>query len=156
MTMRQHSRGRGAPRAGLAFLALVSAVTGAWALGAPASFFATFPALGHPWVALLPPYNEHLVRDVGAFNLAFALLFAWAAVSLARPLLQAALVAYLAYAVPHLVYHMGHLMRFSLGDAVAQTIALLIVVAIPLALLAGAGRSPRTPLTDREGGMQRA
>jgi len=57
MTMRQHAQGRGVPRVGLAFLALVSAVTGAWALGAPASFFATFPAPGHPWVALLPPYK---------------------------------------------------------------------------------------------------
>jgi len=143
MTMRQHAQGRGVPRAGLAFLALVSAVTGAWALGAPASFFATFPAPGHPWVALLPPYNEHLVRDVGAFNLSFALLFAWAAFSLERRLVQAALVAYLAYAVPHLIYHVGHLAHFPPRDAAAQTLSLLIVVVIPCALLAAVSRPHR-------------
>ncbi len=140
--------GRGAPRAGLVFLALTSAVTGAWALVAPASFFATFPAPGHPWVALLPPYNEHLVRDVGEFNLSFALLFTWAAISRERRLTRAALVAYLVYAVPHLVYHVSHLMRFSPGDAVAQTVALLIAVVIPLALLADVSRPPRAPLVD--------
>ncbi len=150
MTMRQQSVGRGwgVSRAGLTFLALVSAVTGAWALGAPASFFATFPAPSHPWVALLPPYNEHLVRDVGAFNLSFALLFAWAAIARERRLTQAALVTYLVYAVPHLIYHSVHLMRFPPGDAVAQTIALLGVVVIPLALLADVSRFPRSPLVD--------
>jgi len=150
--MRQHSRmpRPGAPRAGLAFLALMSAVTGGWALIAPASFFATFPAPGHPWVALLPPYNEHLVRDVGAFNLSFAVLFAWAAVALERRLTQAALVAYLAYAVPHLIYHMRHLAHFPPVDAAAQAVSLFIVVAIPLALLADASRPQRNrpPLVD--------
>jgi hypothetical protein len=37
---------------------------------APAGFFSRFPFAGHAWVALLPPYNEHLVRDVGALSLA--------------------------------------------------------------------------------------
>ncbi len=65
-----------------------------------------------------------------------------------RRLTRAALVAYLVYAVPHLVYHVSHLMRFSPGDAVAQAVALLIAVVIPLALLAGASRPPRAPLVD--------
>jgi len=148
--MRQQSRGlgRGVRRVGLAFLALVSAVTGAWALVAPQSFFTTFPAPGHPWIALLPPYNEHLVRDVGAFNLSFALLFAWATLALERRLTQATLVAYLVYAVPHLIYHIGHLMRFPPADAAAQTVSLFIVVVIPLALLAGTSRPPRSPLVE--------
>ncbi len=148
--MRQLSagQGRGVRRAGLALVALVLAATGAWALFVPASFFATYPAPGHSWVALLPPYNEHLVRDVGEFSLGFTVLLAWAAVSLDRRLTQAALVAYLVYAVPHLVYHSTHLMHFPPGDAVAQVVVLLIGVAIPLALLADASRPPRVPLVD--------
>ena len=116
MTMRQHARGlgRGGPRAGLTVLALLSAVTCAWALVAPASFFATFPAPGHSWIALLPPYNEHLVRDVGAFNLSFALLFTWAALRPERRLVQAALAAYLVYAATHLTYTSpAHMLRIS-------------------------------------------
>ncbi len=88
------------------------------------------------------------MRDVGEFNLSFTLLFTWAAIARERRLTRAALVAYLVYAVPHLVYHLSHLMGFSPADAVAQTIALLIAVVIPLALLVDVSRPPRSPLVD--------
>src|SRR5215471_14889090 len=29
----------------------------------PDSFYDSFPTPGHAWVALLPPHNEHLLRD---------------------------------------------------------------------------------------------
>jgi hypothetical protein len=51
----------------------------------PRTFYDDFP-FGRAWVEMLPPYNEHLVSDVGGFYLGFALLFAWAAVSLHRAL----------------------------------------------------------------------
>src|SRR5207302_8213838 len=60
-------------------------VPGAWAAIAPRSFYDSFPGVGH-WVRSLPAYNEHLAVDAGAFYLAFALLFAWAAVTLRRSL----------------------------------------------------------------------
>lgn len=119
----------------LAFLALTTLVTGAWALFAPLSFFTTFPAPGHPWVALLPPYNEHLVRDVGEFNLGFALLFIWATISLERRLVQAILSAWLVYAVPHFIYHLKHLAHFVLIDQIGQMIALGFIILLPLILL---------------------
>jgi hypothetical protein len=68
-------------RAGLGILAVVQGVVGVWALLAPASFYARFPVSGHAWVAQLPPYNEHLVRDFGALNLALAVPLAAAAVT---------------------------------------------------------------------------
>ena len=37
-----------------------------------APFYDDFPGLGRSWVAADGPYNEHLVRDVGALNLALA------------------------------------------------------------------------------------
>ena len=131
-------------RIGLIALALITAITGGWALFAPESFFTTFPAPGHPWVALLPPYNEHLVRDVGEFNLSFTLLFTWAAVSPQRLLVRATLVAWLVYAVPHFVFHLGHLAHFALVDKVTQMIGLGIVIVLPLLLLVVLSRlSPR-------------
>ena len=51
-------------------------VTGAWALGAPESFYQEFPGGGRTWVSALPPYNEHLIRDVGSLSLALAVLTA--------------------------------------------------------------------------------
>ncbi len=122
-------------RAVLAVLAFITVVTGCWAFIAPVSFFTTFPLPSHPWVALLPPYNEHLVRDVGEFNLSFALLFVWAMVSFERRLVQAILIAWLVYAVPHFFYHLVHLAHFPLVDQIVQTIALGIVILLPLVML---------------------
>lgn len=66
-------------RVGLAVLAAMQALVG-WALVAPREFYDGFPIAGHAWVALLPPYNEHLVRDVGAFSLALTVVLGAAAV----------------------------------------------------------------------------
>jgi len=128
---------------GLAILAASAAVTGAWQLLAPQSFYDGFPGLGHVWVALLPPYNDHLMRDVGEANLAFGALLTWAGVTPRRRGAPAR-VGWLVSAVPHFLYHLGHLAHFAPADAVAQTLSLGLVVALPLALLTagvGLGRS---------------
>ncbi len=129
------SRTPGWIRVCLAFLALTTAIIGAWALFAPLSFFTTFPAPGHPWVALRPPYTEHLVRDVGGLNLGFALLFAWTTISPERRLVPAVLLAWLVYAVPHFIYHLNHLMHFTLVDQIGQIVTLGLVIVLPLILL---------------------
>ena len=130
-------------RVGLIFLAFSTAVIGFWALLAPESFFTTFPAPGHPWVALLPSYNEHLVRDVGELNLGFTLLFTWAAISLERRLIQVSLLAWLVNAVPHLIFHLNHLMHFSLFDQIGQVVSLGLVILLPLVLLIALSRIHR-------------
>ena len=68
-------------RAGLGILALLQGIVGVWASLAPTSFYRTFPLPGHPWVSLLPPYNEHLTRDVGELSLALTVVLAAAAVT---------------------------------------------------------------------------
>lgn len=83
-------------------------------------------------VELLPPYNEHLVRDVGGLSLAFAILFAWAAVTLAPALIVPLCVA----GVLHAVFHITHLDGFSTGDAIAQTASLVAVIALPVLAIA--------------------
>ena len=60
-------------RALLGALAVSAAYPGAWATFAPRSFFDTFPGAGRHWTFALPAYSEHLVTDVGAFYLGFAL-----------------------------------------------------------------------------------
>jgi hypothetical protein len=59
---------------GLAVLAVNALVSGAWALVQPHTFFNHYPA-GLGWVALIPPFNEHLVRDLGGLSLGFGVLF---------------------------------------------------------------------------------
>lgn len=115
----------------------------------PSSFYASFP-LGRGWVERLPPYNEHLVRDVGAFYLAFAMLFAWAAVTLASALIVPLCVTWTVAAVLHAYFHVTHLDGFSTGDAIAQTTGLLAVIALPLLAVATTRRG-REPSIRREG-----
>ena len=122
-------------RAGLLILTVFQTVLGVWALVFPRSFYDDFPAPGHSWVALLPPFNEHLVRDVGGLSLAFAVLFAVGAVRLHPQLVRPALIGYEFFAVPHFVFHATHLDDFPRADRVAQTISLAIVVALPLVLI---------------------
>ena len=129
-------------RAGLLLLAAASLVVGLWALLVPRSFYYDFPWPGREWVSTLGPYNEHLVRDVGALNLALGVLLATAAVLLERRLVQVSLVAYLVYAAPHFAYHLATGHALSPADNVANMVTLGIAVLLPLVLLA-LGRSRR-------------
>src|SRR6266568_4384061 len=122
-------------RIGLLVLTLQMAGIGLWALLAPQSFYDSFPGGGHAWVALLPPYNEHLVRDVGSLYLGFSILLGWALVVLERRLVQAVLVAVLVSAVPHFLFHLEHLDQFPLEDKIAQTAVLGLFLVLPFLLL---------------------
>jgi hypothetical protein len=122
-------------RAGLVFLALTQAGVGGWALVAPQSFYDSFPLPGHAWVAMFPPYNEHLMRDFGALNLALCVVLVFAAVTMRKTVTRAALTAYVVFAVPHFVFHLGHLGHMPFADQVGNVVSLAVAVLLPLALL---------------------
>jgi hypothetical protein len=105
------------------------------ALLTPRGFYDGFPAAGHAWVALLPPYNEHLVRDVGGLSLAMTVLLGAAAIHLERRLVRVAVLAFGAYTVPHALFHGLHLEGFSVLDAVAQMIGFAVQLGIVLGVL---------------------
>jgi hypothetical protein len=130
-------------RALLAALSLSAAYVGAWATVAPRSFFGTFPGAGHHWTAGLPAYSEHLVTDVGAFYLAFTLLFAWAAWRPSRELVVPVCLAFALFSLVHLVWHSAHLDGFSTLDAVLQTasLAAVLVASLGAAVIAARGRA---------------
>jgi hypothetical protein len=122
-----------AARVLLAILAFIEAVIGVWALFAPASFYGSFPGAGQAWVSLLPPYNEHLITDVGELSLALTVVLAAAAVTGQWLLSVVAIVAFAVYTVPHMIFHSLHLEGFSTAAAIAQT------VGFALQLVLGAG-----------------
>jgi hypothetical protein len=126
----------------LGFLALTEAVIGVWALFAPASFYRSFPGAGQAWVSLLPPYNEHLITDIGELSLALAVVLAAAAVTGQWLLGAVAIVAFAVYTVPHVIFHSLHLEGFSRGNAIAQTVGfvLQLVMAVVVVLLLWRGR----------------
>ena len=118
------SRFRGKPhltRLALSVLFGAALLIGLTATVSPRTFYEDFPFLAH-WVDLLPPYNEHLVTDVGGLYLGFAVLFGWAAWTLERTLVRAVCVAWLLTAGLHLLFHARHLEGFSSADAVAERI----------------------------------
>jgi hypothetical protein len=113
----------------LVVIAASSVVVGVWALAAPESFYEDFPGAGRVWVAVDGPYNEHLIRDVGALNLALGFVAAVALVTGSIAVARAAGGAALIYGVPHFVYHAAHLDPFDSGDQVALLVSLGINVA---------------------------
>ncbi len=113
-------------RALVGFLALTQVIIGVWALFAPASFYRSFPAAGQAWVSLLPPYNEHLITDVGELSLALAVVLGAAAITGHWLLSVVAIIAFAVYTVPHMIFHSFHLEGFSRGGAIAQTVGFAV------------------------------
>ena len=130
-------------RAGLLLLASAPLVVGVWTLLVPRSFYDDFPLPGREWVSTLGPYNEQLVRDVGALNLALGVLLATAAILLGRRLVRASLVAWLVYATPHFLFHLTQVHHFSPFDNLANILALGLAMLLPVLLLAGTYGAPR-------------
>ena len=68
-------------QSGLLLVAATTLGAGLWALPFPRSFYCYFPFPGWDWISTRGPYNEHLVRDYGALNLALGVLLVSAAIS---------------------------------------------------------------------------
>lgn len=135
-------------RYGLLAVALAQLGATAQALLAPRPFYDDFP-FGRGWVEAYPPYNEHLVYDYGAFTLGALLALAIAAVWLDRRVVQLAIVAWLAGATIHFVYHLTTIDRLDTADAIANAVALLVLIVLPAWLLVKSReRSERAPAED--------
>ena len=140
-------------RSALCLLCASAALIGLTATIAPRAFYNDFPFIAH-WVNLLPPYNEHLVTDVGGLYLGFAVVFGWAALALELSLLRAACLGWLFTAALHFVFHAGHLEGFSTADAVAELASLALLIGAPLLALwasadASIGSSSGSPKSPR-------
>lgn len=131
-------------RAALLLLCAYCLFIGAVAVAAPRTFYDDFPFLAH-WVSLLPPYNEHLVTDVGGLYLGFAVVVGLAAWRPERGLVIAACAGFLTVSVPHLLYHVTHLDGFGTVDGAAEIVALTSLLVPPFLALWGS----RVPPTER-------
>jgi hypothetical protein len=111
-------------------------LTGVWAIGAPRSFFDDFPGVGPALVGGEPPYNRHLMTDVGAAFLATGVALVVAAVIARRVAVFLALATYLAFALPHVIYHAGHeAVGLSNGENAFNVLLLASGVGLALLLL---------------------
>jgi AhpD family alkylhydroperoxidase len=125
-TIQRHRR---AVRAILLVLGINQALIGFTMLAGPRRWFETFP-LGRGWVEALPPYNEHLVVDVGGLFVGIGVLAVLAAVWLERRVVIAACTTWLLFSVPHTIYHSIE-QPLGTGDAIANVAALAATVIGP-------------------------
>jgi hypothetical protein len=125
-------------RAALIVLLVTAASIGLPASFAPQSFYDDYPFFAS-WVDLLPPYNEHLVTDVGGLYLGFAVVLGWAAWTLGRELARAACAGWALMSLLHFVFHAGHLDGFSTADAIAELVSLGAVLVVPAGAVWGVG-----------------
>ncbi|MBF6172132.1 hypothetical protein [Nocardia blacklockiae] len=133
---------------GLWILAVVGAVTGLWAVLAPAAWFRAYPGLGLNWVAADGPFNHHLSADVGAFFLALAAVSGAALYYGDSLLARVAGLGWLVFGVPHLIYHAVHQPDgMSTGNYVFSLVAALLLPAVGAAVLFAAPRE-RIQLRD--------
>lgn len=135
-------------RVGLIGLGAVQTINGMHALLAPRSFYDDFP-FGRAWVAALPDFSEHLVRDIGGLFLGTGILLVAAGWFMGRRLVAVALASFLAFSLPHAIYHLLNLGPYDTADAIANVVTLAATVLIPLGLLALLIRSPAGPVPAR-------
>ncbi len=120
-----------------------------WPLVSPTNFYKTFPGLGMHWIDINGPYNEHFLRDFGALNAALLVVVVYA---LFKPAIeQAAGFAIAIYALPHAIYHLGHLDVYESSQKIPAVAPLVLQIFMGLAigLLPSPSSHDRTPALDR-------
>ena len=135
-----------AVRAALLYGAYVNASVGLWATIAPRSWYDSFPGFGRVWVSTDGPYNEHLVRDVGALGIGLTILLLAAAWLMKRELVLTAGIAMTVAAIPHTLYHLRHSDIYESGaDKVASLGGLLLGTLLGIVVLVYAPKRATSP-----------
>ena len=119
---------RGWTRLLLWILAISAFSIGVQAEFSPRNFYTNFP-FDRGWVAMDGRYNEHLIRDFGALNLALFALTLCAIFVGTRTIARVAATSWIVYSVPHLVYHLRHL---SMPMAGAEKVVMVVSLAAPI------------------------
>jgi hypothetical protein len=127
--------GRGVLRAGLALLGLLHLSWGVSATAAPKWFFDIFPGFGERWTAAYPPYNEHLMVDVGAAFATLGVLLLAAAILADRRVTTVVLLGVIVFSGLHLAFHAGHPGELTGASLSLSLISLVAGVLAPVALL---------------------
>lgn len=122
-------------RVGLILLGALHLSWGVAAIAGPRWFYDTFPGFGRSWTAAYPPYNEHLVTDLGATFTTLGVLLLVAAWLADRKVTAVVLCGVLVFSSLHLVFHLRKHGDLGSADLAASTVALACGVVIPAALL---------------------
>ena len=132
-------------RPALVLLAVPNLIAGLWGLIAPENWFDTFPGWAPHLVAAIPPYNEHLATDAAAGLFASGLVAAVAAVWMKREVVIVAMAAYLAFALPHALFHLVNPAdALTTAEDAVNVVSLAIAVVLAIAVMIESIRRPST------------
>jgi len=129
----------------LAITAAMGLFVGVWAAGFPQGFYDAFPGLGLMWISVDGPFNEHLIRDVGALYLAIASASIYAIFARSLAATRAVGIAWTVFGAPHLAYHLAHLEGLAPIDIVGNVVSLGGSLLLGILLLL-----PARPTKERE------
>lgn len=121
----------------LAALALSALAIGLPAAFTPETFYTDYPFFT-ALVKLLPPYNEHLVTDVGGLYLGFAVMFTWAVWRPSRQLVEPLCAGWIVTQAIHFAFHLDNLTGFTTTEAFIQQVGLgiyILLAILPVAML---------------------
>ena len=136
----------------LGLLVILSVFVGLWAAAFPQAFYSSFPGLGLRWLSSDGPFNEHLIRDVGALYLGFAAAAVAAMFSRSAVAGRVVGVGWSLFGLLHISYHLGH-PEGTAFDQVGTVIGLGLDFAVGLLLLLPARTLP--PVTAQKEGVAR-
>lgn len=134
--------------AALALSAAIAFFVGGWAFFAPGSFYDSFPGVLGTWISTDGPFNEHLIRDVGAMYLGLGVASVAGLVWRTPAVFRTLGLAWTVFGALHLGYHLGHLDHLDTANAVGSIVSLSIALALGVVLL--------IPGPKRRGGEGRA
>jgi hypothetical protein len=118
----------------LGLLSILAVFVGLWAAAFPQSFYSSFPGLGLHWVSSDGPFNEHLIRDVGALYLGFAAAAVAAMLSRSAVAGRVVGVGWSLFGLLHISYHLGH-PEGTTVDQVGTIVSLAVDLFLGLLLL---------------------
>lgn len=116
---------------------------GGWAFFLPEGFFNDFPIRGADWVSTLGEFNEHLMRDYGSAQIGLGIAAIISAARWSRRGVISLMVGYAIFGPLHFGYHLTTFDHFDTGSAMAQGVALVTFVLIPLGVLLALRRDGR-------------
>lgn len=126
--------------------AAVGGFVGLWAAVWPSSFYESFPGLGRVWISVDGPFNEHLIRDVGALYLSLAVASIAATFTRGPESGRVVGVAWTVFGIPHLIYHAAQFGGMPIIDVIGNIIGLggSLLLGLLLMLPGPRSRSPRS------------
>ena len=129
-------------RIGLVVIGLPNAFAGLWAVLSPEGWYDNFPGWDPRLVSAEPPFNAHLATDAGSGLLASGLVLLAAAWLADRRSVQLAVVAFLAFAIPHAGYHaLNPAPGLTSSEDTQNVITLVFTVVVGIALFVGSARA---------------